>query len=107
MFRKPEFDMIYYAYLNKSPFKYYVSILGGWGVRPCLFCLFRRVGVQNSGKSAYIILARSLNLCNICTCTHPGPVNSQALEVPLTRDKEGLCQDGLNCKTGQAHQDIH
>ena len=46
MFRKLEFDMIYYAYLNESPFKYYISILGG-------------VGVQNSGKPAYIILARS------------------------------------------------
>ena len=29
------------------------------GLRPCLFCLFRG-GVQNSGKTAYIILARSL-----------------------------------------------
>ena len=46
---KLEFDTIYYAYLYESPFKYYISILGwGWGV-------------QNSGKPAYIILARSLN----------------------------------------------
>ena len=51
--------MIYYAYLNESPFKYYISILGGLGgLRPCLLCLFRG-GVQNSGKPAYIILARS------------------------------------------------
>ena len=30
-FRKPEFDMIYNAYLNESPFKYYISVLGGVG----------------------------------------------------------------------------
>ena len=66
MFRKLEFDRIYYAYLNESPFKYFISILG-WGVgglRPCLFCLFRGVrvggGVQNLGKPAYMIIARSL-----------------------------------------------
>ena len=47
MFRKLEFDTLYYAYLNESPFKYYISILGG-------------VGVQNLGKPANIILARSL-----------------------------------------------
>ena len=47
MLRKLEFDTIYYTYLNISPFKYYISILGG-------------VGVRNSGKPAYIILARSL-----------------------------------------------
>ena len=29
MLRKPEFDTIYYANLNESPFKYYISILGG------------------------------------------------------------------------------
>ena len=46
MFRKLEFDTMYYAYLNESPFKYYISILGG--------------GVRNSGKPAYIILACSL-----------------------------------------------
>ena len=45
-------------YSNKSPFKNYISILGGWGgLRPCLFCLLR--GVQNLGKPVYIILARS------------------------------------------------
>ena len=45
MFRKLDFDTIYYEYLNELPFKYYISILGG-------------VGVQNLGKPAYIILAR-------------------------------------------------
>ena len=61
MFRKLKFYMIYYAYLNESAFKYYLSILGGvGGLRPRLFCLFRGCGVQNSGKPAYIILARSL-----------------------------------------------
>ena len=62
MFRKPEFATIYYAYMNESPFKYYISILGGpGGLRPCLFWLFReRGGVQNWGKPAYIILARSI-----------------------------------------------
>ena len=46
-FRKLKFITIYNGYSNKSPFKYYISILGGWGV-------------QNSGKPAYMILARSL-----------------------------------------------
>ena len=34
MFRKLKFDMIDYAYLNKSTFKYCIGILGGmgWGV---------------------------------------------------------------------------
>ena len=46
MTRKLEFDMIYYAYLNKSPFKYYISILGGvGGLKPCLLCLFRGGGM--------------------------------------------------------------
>ena len=44
-FRKLEFDMIYNAYSNESPFKYYISILGGvGGLRPCLCCLFRGGG---------------------------------------------------------------
>ena len=30
-FRKLEFDTIYNAYSNKSPFKYYISALGGGG----------------------------------------------------------------------------
>ena len=35
---KLEFNTIYYAYSNKSPFKYYISISGGvGGPRPCLF----------------------------------------------------------------------
>ena len=31
--RKLDFDTIYHAYLNESPFKYYISTLGGrgWG----------------------------------------------------------------------------
>ena len=60
MCRMLEFDTIYDAYLNESAFKYYISILGGGGLRSCLFCLFWGVGVQNSGKPAYIILAHSL-----------------------------------------------
>ena len=60
MFGKLDFDTIYYAYLNESPFKYYTVIFGGVeGLRPGLFRLFRGGGVQNSGKPAYIILARS------------------------------------------------
>ena len=31
MFRKLEFDTVYYAYLKESLFKYYISILGGGG----------------------------------------------------------------------------
>ena len=61
MFRKLEFDKIYYAYLNKSPFKYYISILGGMGVKGhAYFAYLGGWGVKNSGKLAYIILARSL-----------------------------------------------
>ena len=52
VFRKLEFDTIYYAYLNESPFKYYISILGGWGLRLCLFCLFR--GGPEFGKKLLI-----------------------------------------------------
>ena len=53
MFRKLEFVSIYYAYMNKLPFKYYISILGGGGSEATLILLI-------SGKPAYIILARSL-----------------------------------------------
>ena len=60
MFMNFEFDTIYYAYLNESPFKYYISILGGIGGHAYFVYLG---GVQNSGKPAYIILARSLNAC--------------------------------------------
>ena len=60
-FRKLKFTTIYNTYSNKSPFKYYISILGGvGGLRPCLFAYFRG-GVQNLEKPAYIILERSLN----------------------------------------------
>ena len=46
-FRELQFDTIYNTYLNESPFKYHISILGG-------------LGFQNMGKPAYIILERSL-----------------------------------------------
>ena len=61
-FRKLRFIiMIYNAYSNESPFKYYISILGGvGGLRSGLFAYFRG-GVQNLEKPAYIILERSLN----------------------------------------------
>ena len=36
-------------------------------LRPCLFCLFRG-GFQNSGKPAYIILARSLKCLTLSFC---------------------------------------
>ena len=59
-FMKLDSDTIYNAYLNKLPFNYYISILGGMGgLRPCLFCLFRGGG-RIREKPAYIILARSL-----------------------------------------------
>ena len=63
MFRKLEFDTIYYAHLNKWPFKYYISILGGGGVWGHAYSAYLGgLGVQNSGKPAYIILARSLKV---------------------------------------------
>ena len=38
--QKVESNNLYNAYLNESPFKYYISILGGLevgvGIRPCL-----------------------------------------------------------------------
>ena len=52
MFRKLDFDTIYYANLIEWPFKYYISILGEWGV-------------QNLGKPAYIIPARSLDCLDL------------------------------------------
>ena len=62
MFRKLEFDTIYYAYLNESPFKYYISILGGWGSE-AMFILLKKGGVvQNWANPAYIIFARSLKI---------------------------------------------
>ena len=40
-----EFDTIFCAYLNESPSKYYIGILGRvGGLRSCLFCLFRAGG---------------------------------------------------------------
>ena len=61
LIRKLGFYTIYNAYSNESPFKYDLGILGRFGgLRPYLFCLFRRGrGVQNLGKPAYIILERS------------------------------------------------
>ena len=50
MFRKLEFEL---------PFKYYISILGGRGLRPCFFA-YLGGGIQNSRTPAYIILASSL-----------------------------------------------
>ena len=55
MLRKLEFDTIHYAYLNDSPFKYYISILGGGGSEAMLILLIQG-GDPESGK---IILARS------------------------------------------------
>ena len=50
-FRKLKFITIYNANSNKSPFKYYISILGGvGGLRPCLFAYFR-VGGPEFGKT--------------------------------------------------------
>ena len=39
-FRKLELNTIYKARLNKLLFKYYISILGGGGLRPNVLCLF-------------------------------------------------------------------
>ena len=39
-FRKLKFIMILNAYSNKSPFKYYISILGGERSEAMLICLF-------------------------------------------------------------------
>ena len=56
MFRKLEFDTLYYGYLIESPFKYYISILGGVGGSEAMLIL---------GKPAYIILARSLRFIRL------------------------------------------
>ena len=50
--------MIYYADLNESPFKYYISNLGG-GVWDHAYFAYLG-GVQNSGKPSQVILAHSL-----------------------------------------------
>ena len=55
---------IFMTYLNESPFKYHISILGwGWGVWGHAYFAYSG-GVQNSGKPAYIILACSLSRFN-------------------------------------------
>ena len=53
---------------HKGAFKYYISKFGGVGGQgydqKCLYCVCNisiSGGVQNLGKPAYIILARSLN----------------------------------------------
>ena len=48
MLRKLDFDTIYSAFLYESPFKYYISIRGGWvgGLRPGLIRLFRGGGPE-------------------------------------------------------------
>ena len=62
MLRKVEFKTIYYAYVNESPLKYYISILGGLEVLGHAYFAYlgKGGGGQNSGKPAYILLARSL-----------------------------------------------
>ena len=53
------------------------------GLRPCLFCLFR--GVQNLGKPAYIILARSLKVYHshegLTNIVHTGKTKSKTSYV--------------------------
>ena len=47
-FRKPEFNTIYNTYSNESPFKYYISILGGGGgSEAMLMLLIKGHPVQN------------------------------------------------------------
>ena len=60
--RKLDFDTMYYAYLNESPFKshMYNHFRGCVGSEARLISLIQGGGVPNSGKPAYIILARSL-----------------------------------------------
>ena len=51
-FKKPEFITIYNAYLNKSPFKYYISVLGGvGGLRHAYFAYLGGVGGPELGKT--------------------------------------------------------
>ena len=38
-FRKLEFNISNNVYSNKSPFKYHISILGGWGYEAMLILL--------------------------------------------------------------------
>ena len=55
MFRKLEFDMIYYAYLNESPFKYYISILGGRGESEAILILLILEGVGSRIRENLLI----------------------------------------------------
>ena len=53
-FRKLKFTTIYNTYSNKSPFKYYLSILGGGmggGFGGHAYLLFLGVGVPEFGKT--------------------------------------------------------
>ena len=43
-FRKLALNTIYNTYMNQSPFKNDISIFGGGGMVPCLFCLHRAGG---------------------------------------------------------------
>ena len=56
MFRKIEFDMIYYAIQVL-----YKHFRGGWGIGESEAMVIFLGGGQNSGKPAYIILPRSLS----------------------------------------------
>ena len=67
-FKKPEFITIYNAYLNKSRFKYYISVLGG-------------CGVENLGKPAYMPLLVFGLVYSKKACHHPkrnGPSSAPA-----------------------------
>ena len=77
VFRKLEFDMIYYAYLNDSPFKYYIS----------LFLLFRGVGVQNLGKPAYVILACSLTYYWLATQNAMASNSAKLVKISMISGK--------------------
>ena len=62
MFRKLEFDAIFCAYLKESPFKYYISILGGVGVWGHAYFAF----LGGRGSRIWENL-----LCNTCTLPKP------------------------------------
>ena len=65
-FRKLEFDTIYNAYSNKSPFKYYISILGvGGGGSEAMLILLIKGGGPEFGKT-----------CLYDTCTLPNCIIS-------------------------------
>ena len=89
-FRKLKFITIYNAYSNKSPFKFYISILGGMGgLRPCLFAYFRGGGPE-LGKT-----------CLYNTCTLPNNARKILMErskakgagkILLYQKHQQLCQ---------------